>query len=46
MTVRVFWIIDDQRSAQAITVLSLVVAVIPICSLKVTGKTSYRERMG
>ena len=33
MLVRIKWIINDQRSAQAITILSLIMAVIPICTL-------------
>jgi hypothetical protein len=31
---RIFWILDDQRSTQAITVLVPKVTVIPVCALK------------
>jgi hypothetical protein len=41
MTVRVIWIINDQRPTQAIAILSLVMAVIPECTLK-TQKISCR----
>jgi hypothetical protein len=34
MLMRIIWIIDNERSTQAITVLVLVVAVIPECPLK------------
>jgi hypothetical protein len=34
MTVGVDWIINDQSPTQAITILSLIMAVIPVCTLK------------
>jgi hypothetical protein len=33
-TVGVVWIINDQSATQAITILSLIMAVIPVCTLK------------
>ena len=35
---RIIWIIDDQNSTQAITVLGLEVTVIPVCALKKQGR--------
>ena len=47
ISVRVFWVINDQRPTQAITVLGLVMAVIPICTLrKQKNKLSRSFRVG
>ena len=42
----VVWIINDQSSAQAITILSLIVAVIPVCTLKKLRNKFSRARVG
>ena len=33
ISLRIIWIIDDESSTNAITILGLVMAVIPICTL-------------
>ncbi len=45
-TVGVVWIINDQRSTQAITVLSPIMAVIPVCTLKRSRSQLSRTRGG
>jgi hypothetical protein len=45
-TVGVVWIINDQRSTQAITVLSPIMAVIPVCTLKWSRNQLSRTRGG